>query len=57
MDHARCNSRVVDEVEVPHVMVGANRKFGKIERSADASQGCHTLIHCPFAKRNIKARG
>ncbi|MFN2205333.1 MAG: hypothetical protein ACK2UT_05410, partial [Candidatus Promineifilaceae bacterium] len=47
-------SPVVDEVEVPHREMGANRTFGKIERSADASQGCHTLIQCPFAKLAVK---
>ncbi|UCC52641.1 MAG: hypothetical protein JSV68_01475 [Anaerolineaceae bacterium] len=45
----------VDEVEVPHHKVGANRFAGKIERSAGASQGCYTLIHCPFDKQNVKA--
>ena len=47
---------VVDEVEVPHHEMGANRKIGKIERSADASQGCHALIHCPFEKHYVKQR-
>jgi len=45
---------VVDEVEVPHREVGANRRFGKIERSADASQGDHALIHSPFEKHYVK---
>jgi hypothetical protein len=45
---------VVDEVEVPHREVGANRRFGKIERSADASQGGHALIHSPFEKHYVK---
>jgi hypothetical protein len=46
--------QVVDEVEVPHREVGANRTFGKIESSADASQGCHALIQCPFEKLYVK---
>jgi hypothetical protein len=44
----------VDEVEVSHRKVGANRRFGKIERSADASQGGHALIHSPFEKQYVK---
>jgi len=44
----------VDEVEVSHRKVGANRRFGKIERSADASQGDHALIHSPFEKHYVK---
>jgi hypothetical protein len=44
----------VDEVEVSHRKVGANRRFGKIERSADASQGGHSLIHSPFEKQYVK---
>jgi hypothetical protein len=47
---------MVDEVEVPHREVGANRTFGKIERSADASQGCHALIQSPFEKHYSKQR-
>jgi hypothetical protein len=45
---------MVDEVEVPHHKVGANRISGKIERSAGASQDCHILIHCPFDKLHVK---
>lgn len=45
---------MVDEVEVPHCEVGANREFGKIERSADASQSSYTLIQRPFNKQNVK---
>ena len=44
----------VDEVEVPHRKVGANRLAGKIERSAGASQDYHILIHCPFDKQHVK---
>lgn len=44
----------VDEVEVPHCKVGANRITGKVERSADASQGYHTLILSPFGKQYVK---
>ena len=45
---------VVDEVEVPHREMGANRKFGKIDRSADASQSRHALIQCPFELQYVK---
>lgn len=45
---------MVDEVEVPHCEVGANRGSGKVERSADASQGCYTLILCPLMKVIVK---
>ncbi len=45
----------VDEVEVPHQKVGANRFAGKIERSAGASQDSHILIHPPFNKQHVKA--
>ena len=48
-------SLAVDEVEVPHVDVGANCYRRKIERSADASQDCHILIHCPFIQRYANA--
>lgn len=45
----------VDEVEVPHRQVGANRFAGKIERSAGASQESHILIHRPFDRQHVKA--
>jgi len=45
---------MVDEVEVPYRKVGANRFAGKVERSADASQGYHTLIHRPFEEQHVK---
>ena len=55
MDRGNWKIITVDEVEVPHRKVGANRFAGKIERSAGASQDCHILIHCPFKKQYVKA--
>ena len=54
MNHRIKNAAVVDEVEVPYHEIGANREFGKIENSADASQGCHALIQCPFELQYVK---
>ena len=54
MNHRTKNEAVVDEVEVPYREMGANRRFGKIENSADASQGCHALIQCPFKLQYVK---
>ena len=55
MDRGNWKIITVDEVEVPHRKVGANRFAGKIERSADAFQDSHILIHCPFDKQHVKA--
>jgi len=53
MGRGEMKSTAVDEVEVPHREVGANRFAGKIERSAGASQDYHILILCPFDKQHV----